>query len=53
MTIYIGADHGGFDLKEHLKAMLEDEEYKVVDVGAAHMRAGDDYPEFASAVADK
>jgi len=53
MTIYIGADHGGFDLKEHLKAILENEEYEVVDVGAVRVVAGDDFPEFASAVAER
>lgn len=53
MTIYIGADHGGFNLKERLKEILAGEDYKVVDVGAAQLVAGDDFPEFASAVAER
>jgi ribose 5-phosphate isomerase B len=52
MTIYIGADHRGFALKEHLKGILKNEAYDVVDVGAATYDKDDDYPVFAKAVAE-
>ena len=53
MTIYIGADHGGFALKEKLKAALKDEAYDVMDMGAATRVEDDDYPDYATAVAKK
>ena len=53
MTIYIGADHLGFNLKERLKAALKNDGYDVVDVGAAQFVLDDDYPDYASAVAEK
>ncbi len=53
MTIYIGADHRGFNLKERLKAVLVDEGYVVTDFGAATLTPDDDYPDYALAVAKK
>jgi ribose 5-phosphate isomerase B len=53
MTIYIGADHRGFELKESLKKYLIEDNYQVVDLGNDHYDANDDYPDFASAVAQK
>ncbi len=53
MTIYIGADHRGFNLKERLKQLLKDEAYDVVDAGAASFVPDDDYPDYAGAVAKK
>jgi len=53
MTIYIGADHRGVNLKERLKRILLDEAYDVVDVGAAQLVSDDDYPDFAAAVGAK
>lgn len=52
MIIYIGADHRGFALKESLKGYLVDGGYDVVDVGNDVFEEGDDYPDFAAAVAD-
>lgn len=52
MTIYIGADHRGFALKEKLKAVLSNEAYTVVDLGAAAYDQNDDYPDFARAVVE-
>jgi len=52
MTIYLGADHRGFALKEKLKKMLVDEAYDVVDLGASALVPDDDYPDFARAVAE-
>ena len=53
MTIYIGADHRGFNLKEHLKIVLKNEAYDVVDVGAMAYDKDDDFPDFAQLVAEK
>jgi ribose 5-phosphate isomerase B len=52
MTIYIGADHRGFALKEKLKAVLSNEAYTVVDLGAAAYDQNDDYPDFARTVVE-
>ena len=52
MIIYIGADHRGFALKELLKGHLSDGGYEVVDLGNDILEEGDDYPDFAAAVAD-
>ncbi len=53
MTIYIGSDHRGFELKESLKKYLKENSYQVVDLGNDHYDENDDYPDFASAVARK
>jgi len=50
-AIIIGADHGGFHLKEEVKDILSDLGFQVTDTGANTYDAGDDYPEFASKVA--
>jgi len=52
MTIYLGADHRGFALKETLKQVLLDQAYDVVDVGAKVLVPDDDYPDYARAVAE-
>jgi ribose 5-phosphate isomerase B len=53
MIIYIGADHRGFYLKETLKQALRIDGYELIDLGNAESDGGDDYPDFASAVAEK
>lgn len=53
MTIYFGADHGGFNLKEHLKNVLKNDGYDVVDCGALEHVTDDDYPDFAVPVVQK
>lgn len=50
MRIVIGADHAGFDLKERLKAYLQEGGHEIVDVGAHEFDGTDDYPDFAAAV---
>lgn len=52
-TIYIGADHGGFELKENIKIWLKELGYRVEDLGANSLVSDDDYPDFAVAVATK
>jgi ribose 5-phosphate isomerase B len=51
MNIYIGADHGGFNLKAQLEVGLKDEGYAVIDVGDTQLIKEDDYTDFARAVA--
>lgn len=53
MTIYIGADHRGFHLKEKLVAWLREEGHDVNDCGAFNYDPDDDFPDFSFAVADK
>ena len=51
MRVAIGADHGGYELKKELSALLSAAGHEVVDVGAHTMDSSDDYPDFAAAVA--
>ena len=49
-TVAIGADHGGFTLKQALAKALADRSYAVTDCGTTSTEPVD-YPDFASAVA--
>jgi ribose 5-phosphate isomerase B len=49
-TVAIGADHGGFQLKEELKTFLAELGYAIVDCGTDSSKSVD-YPDFAFAVA--
>lgn len=53
MKIYLGADHGGFDLKEVVKQWLIEKKYEVEDCGAYALDPNDDYPDFAFKVAER
>lgn len=44
--IILGADHGGFELKERIKEKLCGENYSVVDVGAFEIDSEDDFSKF-------
>ena len=48
--VAIGADHGGYDLKEGLKHSLAEWGYEIVDCGTASTESVD-YPDYAFAVA--
>ena len=48
-VVAIGADHGGFELKQQLKGHLRDWGYQVLDLGTDSAEAVD-YPDFAEAV---
>jgi len=48
----LGADHGGWELKDALKAWLQERGLTVEDFGALNQDPGDDYPDFAKAVAE-
>ena len=50
MTIAMGCDHGGFALKEHLKAYLEGQGHQVEDCGC-HSTESVDYPVYGQAAA--
>ena len=50
--IALGADHGGFSLKENLKPFLQKQGYQVDDCGT-HSSESVDYPDFAFTVAKK
>ncbi len=53
MTIFFGADHKGFFLKETLKQWATEHGHTVVDCGNTVLDPHDDYPDFAFAVAKK
>jgi ribose 5-phosphate isomerase B len=49
MKIAIGADHAGYEAKEHLRGWLAERGHEVVDLGTQGT-ASVDYPDFASRV---
>ena len=51
MKIALGADHGGFALKEIVKKHLEDKGFEVLDKGC-YSTESVDYPVYAKAVAN-
>jgi ribose 5-phosphate isomerase B len=51
MRVAIGADHAGFQLKEHLKRVLDGRGFETLDFGTASEQSTD-YPDFASRVAE-
>lgn len=51
--IYIGADHGGYKLKEQIKKFLAKKKFDFEDVGAKTLVKDDDYPDYAKLVARK
>ncbi|MBD3296712.1 MAG: RpiB/LacA/LacB family sugar-phosphate isomerase, partial [Candidatus Omnitrophica bacterium] len=49
-TVAIGADHGGYRLKQQLKALLKKKRYRIIDVGGFSDDPVD-YPEYGYAAA--
>ena len=49
-TVAVGADHGGYPMKEELKSFLEELGHRVHDFGT-NSESAVDYPDFAHAVA--
>jgi ribose 5-phosphate isomerase B len=47
MRIGIGADHGGFEMKEHLARKLALDGHELIDFGNRVFDSADDYPDFA------
>ena len=52
MKIAIGADHGGYQLKDEIKTMLESTGHVVLDMGC-HCADSVDYPDYALPVCEK
>lgn len=50
MRIAIGSDHGGYEMKEDLRAFLAEQGHQVADLGT-HGTEAVDYPDFAVQVA--
>lgn len=48
--IVIGADHGGFELKDKIKKKLDDLGFEYEDIGPYKLDPNDDYPKFAERV---
>ncbi|WP_326643113.1 ribose-5-phosphate isomerase [Streptosporangium sp. NBC_01755] len=46
MRVYIGADHAGYELKNHIVSWLKEHGHEVVDCGPSFYDAEDDYPPF-------
>lgn len=51
MTIFIGTDHRGFELKNQLVEYLQNKNIRVEDLGNYEHDPEDDYPDFAKKVA--
>lgn len=51
MTIALGSDHGGYDLKEAIREHLEKRGFEVRDFGT-HDKSSCDYPDFGIAAAE-
>ncbi|MDQ2841016.1 MAG: RpiB/LacA/LacB family sugar-phosphate isomerase [Acidobacteriota bacterium] len=46
MRIGIAADHGGYELKDHLMGRLREAGHEVMDFGDRWLESADDYPDF-------
>jgi ribose 5-phosphate isomerase B len=53
MRVYIGSDHAGFELKNHLVAWLGANGHEAVDCGPQAYDAEDDYPPFCLRTAER
>ncbi len=53
MKIYLGADHGGYELKNAVSEHLVHSGHEVEDLGARTLSPDDDFPQYAYAVATK
>ena len=53
MRVYLGSDHAGYELKNHLAEHLQKQGHEVVDVGPRVYDAEDDYPPFCLATGAK
>ncbi len=52
VRVYIGADHAGYELKNHLVSWLKEHGHEVVDCGPSVYDAEDDYPPFVLRAAE-
>jgi ribose 5-phosphate isomerase B len=51
--VFIGSDHGGYDLKEKIKLWLTEWNIPFKDVGPYTLDPNDDYPDYAHKVTEK
>jgi ribose 5-phosphate isomerase B len=52
MRVYLGSDHAGFELKNHLVGWLAQQGHEVVDCGPASYDPEDDYPPYVLRAAE-
>ena len=52
MRVAIGADHGGYALKDELKQFLQSLGHEMIDVGAHTLDPADDFPDFTRPLAE-
>ena len=52
MRVAIGADHGGYALKDEIKSFLESLGHEMIDVGAHNLDPADDFPDFTKPLAE-
>ncbi|MGC5015288.1 ribose-5-phosphate isomerase [Streptosporangium sp. DT93] len=52
MRVYIGADHAGYELKNHIVSWLKEHGHEVTDCGPSVYDAEDDYPTFVLRAAE-
>src|SRR5215218_1031401 len=53
MRVFLGTDHAGLELKDHLLRVLAQEGFEPVDCGAFDYDAEDDYPPFCFEVGER
>ncbi|MGH3391399.1 MAG: ribose-5-phosphate isomerase [Actinomadura sp.] len=53
MRVFLGSDHAGYELKEHLVGWLAANGHDPVDCGPAAFDAADDYPPFVLRAAER
>ncbi|MET0317229.1 MAG: RpiB/LacA/LacB family sugar-phosphate isomerase, partial [Rhodococcus fascians] len=53
MRVYLGGDHGAFELKQAVVAHLTQAGHEPIDCGAYVYDADDDYPAFCIAAAER
>jgi len=52
MKVFLGADHGGYEMKEGIKKWLIEHDYEVEDCGPFKLDSEDDYPDFVFPAAE-
>ena len=52
MRVAIGADHGGYALKDEVKQFLQSLGHEMIDVGAHTLDPADDFPDFTRPLAE-
>lgn len=53
MKIFVGADHGGFELKKKVLKWMEEDKYDFEDLGAENFEKEDDFVDYALDVAEQ